>query len=122
MNDGERAKRRCEQQVARALMVIFKSPKYARECEEQQAQRGEPVAFPPSTFGLGIMMMLEPPRRDGHEKWKATMRCTVDHLRAAEATAMAAGDPELVGRIMFYRHTKYGCGHPDGPLGELGLA
>jgi hypothetical protein len=35
VNDGERAKRRCEQQVARALMVIFKSPNYARECEEQ---------------------------------------------------------------------------------------
>ena len=122
MNDGERAKRRCERQVARALMVIFKSLKYARECEEQQAQRGELVAFPPSTFGLGIMMMLEPPRRDGHEKWKATMHCTVDHLRAAESAAMAAGDPELVGRIMFYRHTKYGRGHPDGAVGELGLA
>ena len=122
MTARERAKRRCERQVARALMVIFKSPKYARECEERRAQRGEPVAFPPSTFGLGIMMMLEPRRRDGHEKWKATMHCTVDHLRAAESTAMVAGDPELVGRIVFYRHTKYGCGHPDGALGELGLA
>ena len=122
MNDGERAKRRCERQVARAFRVIFKSPKYARECEEQQARRGEPVAFPPSTFGLGIMMLLESPRRDGHEKWKATMHCTVDHLRAAESAAMAAGDPDLVGRIMFYRHTKYGCGHPDGAFGELGLA
>ena len=68
------------------------------------------------------MMMLESPRRDGQERWKATTHCTVEELRAAEAAAMFAGDPELVGRIMFYRHRKYGCEYPDGALGERGLA
>src|SRR6266545_6200703 len=99
MTDGERVKRRFERRVGRALTVIFRSPKYARECEERQARKGEPVAFPPSAFGLGIMMMLESPRRDGQERWKATTHCTVEELRSEEHTSELQSLAYLVCRL-----------------------
>ena len=42
-----------------------------------------------------------------------------DQLRSAEAVAFQAHDPEYAGRLMLYRHRKFGCGHPAGVIGEL---
>lgn len=48
--------------------------------------------------------------------------CTEAELRQAEAIAFTLNTPGHAGLIAFYRHTKYGCEHPAGYAGELGLA